>query len=356
MTGPKDGEPQGRAKGGAARAAKLTKEERSEIARKGAMARKAKVLSAEAEDKDPVTHIGELKLGDFTVQCFVTQSGERLIASRKMQEILRVVEDDPEDQPGVQRPGTRFHRFLTRKFFNSLISKEDLQELFVTIRRTYKGRVINGYRGHALTRFCELMMQAKEKDLLSTQRQRIVAEQAKVLYNSFAKIGLVALIDEATGYQQIRDPSALRLLVQQYIAAEKREWDKQFPDSYYDGLNRMYNSKRLTTTSKGTVIQNRPQHFAMFTRTYVYEPLENGAVLEELDRINPKINAKGTRRARFHQHLTQGYGIEKLKRQVLAVETLIDVSDNIGQFKRLYLKKFGPPKGAQFDLDLPEPT
>ena len=103
-------------------------------------------------------------------------------------------------------------------------------------------------------------------------------------------------------------------------------------------------------TSKGTVIQNRPQHFANFTRTYVYEPLENGAVLEELDRINPKINSKGTRRDRFHQHLSQGYGIEKLKRQVLAVETLIDVSDNVGQFKRLFVKKFGAPQGAQLDL------
>jgi hypothetical protein len=194
------------------------------------------------------------------------------------------------------------------------------------------------------------MMQAKAKNLLSTDRQFIVAAQAKVLYDSFAKLGLVALIDEATGYQQIRDPSALRLLIQQYIAAEKREWDKQFPDSFYDALNRLYNSKKTTTTSKGAVIQNRPQHFANFTRTYVYEPLENGAVLEELDRINPKINDRGTRRDRFHQHLTQGYGIEKLKRQVLAVETLIDVSDNVSQFKRLYSKKFGAPFGAQLDL------
>ena len=343
-------EPTGRAKGGYARAAKLTKAQRSEIARKGAMARKEQVLTDEAEDQDPVEYEGVLKLGDFAIPCFVTKSGVRLIASRKMQEILKVVEEDPDDKPGVQRPGTRYQRFLTRKFFNSLISKDELKDLFAPVRRTFRGRVIRGYKSEALTKFCDLMIQAQAKDLLTTERQLIVAMQAKVLYDAFAKIGLIALIDEATGYQQIRDPSALRLLVQQYIAAEKREWDKQFPDSFYDGLNRMYNSKRMTTTAKGAVIQNRPQHFAKFTRTYVYEPLENGAVLEELDRINPKLNAKGTRKDRFHQHLSQGYGIEKLKRQVLSVETLIDVSDNIGQFKRLYGKKFGVPKGAQLDL------
>lgn len=343
-------EPTGKAKGGHARAAKLSKEQRSEIARKGALARKARILTDEAQDQDPIEHEGVLKLGEFVTPCYVTRSGVRLIASRKMQEVLKVVEEDPDDQPGVQRPGTRFQRFLTRKFFNSLISKEELQDLFTPIRRTFRGRAISGYRSEALTKFCDLMMQAKDKSLLTTDRQFIVAAQAKVLYDAFAKIGLVALIDEATGYQQIRDPGALRLLVLQYIAEEKREWDKQFPDSFYDGLNRLYNSKKLTTTAKGTVIQNRPQHFAIFTRTYVYEPLENGAVLEELDRINPKINARGTRRDRFHQHLSQGYGIEKLKRQVLAVETLIDVSDNISQFKRLYYKKFGFPSGAQLDL------
>jgi P63C domain len=114
-------------------------------------------------------------------------------------------------------------------------------------------------------------------------------------------------------------------------------------------LNRLYGSKRLTTTGSGAVIQNRPQHFAKFTRSHVYHPLENGTVLEELDRINPKIDKKGTRRARFHQHLTLGYGIEKLKRQVGEVMTLMKVSDTVGQFRRLFAKRFSQG-GTQMDL------
>jgi hypothetical protein len=97
------------------------------------------------------------------------------------------------------------------------------------------------------------------------------------------------------------------------------------------------------------VIQNRPQHFAKFTRSYVYHPLENGEVLEELDRINPKIDKRGTRRARFHQHLTKGYGIEKLKRQVGEVMTLIKVSDTVGQFKKLFSKRF-PQSNTQLSF------
>ncbi|WP_297505579.1 P63C domain-containing protein, partial [Ferrovum sp.] len=183
------------------------------------------------------------------------------------------------------------------------------------------------------------IVNADKESKLTVAQQGLVA-QAQILLSAFAKVGVVALIDEATGYQQIRDPKALRILVQQYIEQEKREWEKQFPDFYYDELNRVYGSKKLTMTGNGTIIQNRPQHFAKFTRSYVYHPLENGSVLKELDRINPKIDACGTRRARFHQHLTQGYGIEKLKRQVQEVLTLIAVSDTIGQFKKLFAKRF----------------
>ena len=90
-------------------------------------------------------------------------------------------------------------------------------------------------------------------------------------------------------------------------------------------------------------------HFAHFTRSYVYYPLENGEVLEELDRVNPKLGINKARRARFHQHLTEGYGIEKLKRQVQEVMTLIAVSDTVGQFKRLFYKRF-PRTGTQIEL------
>jgi hypothetical protein len=206
----------------------------------------------------------------------------------------------------------------------------------------------HGYDGQVLVDICKAVIRANDADKLTKSQEGLVI-RARILLQAFAKVGVTALIDEATGYQQVRSPDALRLLVQQYIEEEKREWEKQFPDEYYDELNRLYGSRRLTTTGNGAVIQNRPQHFAKFTRSYVYHPLENGAVLEELDRINPKIDKRGTRRARFHQHLTHAYGIEKLKRQVQEVMTLMKVSDRVGQFKKLFGKRF-PQSGTQLDF------
>ena len=340
----KNEEPTGRAKGGAARRDKLTPERRSEIARRAAQARHgphpaAPPPAAGDLDLPYATHQGQMAIGDLMLDCYVLADGRRVFHKRGMAKALGLKSEG----------GNAFMKTMQGKGLGSALPASLREKINNPINfKPLVGELGHGYEADILAEVAKAIIKAGDEGL--TKAQQPLVAQAKILMHAFAKIGVVALIDEATGYQQIRDPSALRLLVQQYIAAEKREWDKQFPDSFYDGLNRIYKSKRLTTTSTGAVIQNRPQHFAKFTRAYVYDPLENGAVLEELDRINPKINDKGTRRDRFHQHLSLGYGIEKLKRQVDAVGTLIDVSDNVSQFKKLFSKKFGDPKGKQLDL------
>jgi hypothetical protein len=334
-------QPKGRGKGGAARAAKLTPEQRSEIARKGAAARKARALDDERGQEDVITHVGELTLGAFTVPCFVTKSGERLIASRKMQEILKVVEDEPEDREKEQRPGTRFKRFLTRKFFNSLISQKDLQDLFAPIRRSYRGRVINGYKAESLTKFCELMTLARDRQLLTTERQYIVAEQAKVLYDAFAKIGLTALIDEATGFQQVRSKDNLRKLLEAYVAPEFLPWTKRFPDEFYRELF------RLRGWSYDPLSVKRPILIGKLTEHIIYKRLPPG-VLEELKAKNPKTES-GYRKKKHHQLLTVDVGHPHLDRQIASSMTLMRISSTWTQFDS-HLKKAFPVPGETPDL------
>lgn len=342
-----ENEPKGRAKGGAARRDALSPERRSEIARNAAIKRHAPRPTIPSKqphgelDLPYATHQGQMAIGELMLDCYVLSDGRRVFHKRGMAKALGLKSEG----------GNAFLKTMQGKGLGSALPAKLREKIDNPINfKPLVGDTGHGYEADILAEVAKAIINASEADGGLTRAQQGLAMQAKILMHAFAKVGVVALIDEATGYQQIRDPGALRLLVQQYISAEKREWDKQFPDSFYDELNRIYNSKKLTTTSTGAVIQNRPQHFAKFTRTFVYEPLENGAVLEELDRINPKINAKGTRRDRFHQHLTLGYGIEKLKRQVQAVEILISVSDNVSQFKKLFHKKFGYPKGAQLDL------
>jgi hypothetical protein len=320
-------------KGGRARAESLSEDELRAIAYQGARARwdKSRKIAAN-EDLPRATHQGKMAVGSLELDCYVLADGRRVFHKRGMAKAL-----------GMKSGGGNvFIRAVQRKGLGSEIDQKLIEKIENPIVfKPLTQDLAHGYDADVLVDVCKAVIRAEEVRKL-TKSQQGLADQARILLQAFAKVGVIALIDEATGFQQVRDPSALRLLVQQYIEIEKREWEKQFSDDYYDQLNRLYGSKQLTTTGSGAVIQNRPQHFAKFTRAYVYHPLENGSVLEELDRINPKIDKKGTRRARFHQHLSEGYGIEKLKRQVQEVMTLIKVSDTVGQFKRLFSKRFPP--------------
>jgi len=285
------------------------------------------------------THQGQMTVGDLILDCYVLEDGRRVFHKRGMAKAL-----------GMKSGGGNvFLRTMQRKSLGSHLGANLLEKIENPINfKPLTQDLAHGYDAEVLAEIARAIVDAWNDGAL-TKAQEGLASQARIIQNAFAKIGVVALIDEATGYQQVRDPGALRLLVQQYIEEEKREWEKQFPDAYYDDLNRLFGSKRYTQSKSGAVIQNRPQHFAKFTRSYVYGPLENGKVLEELDRINPKIDSNGTRKNRFHQHLTLGYGIEKLKRQVQDVMTLMTVSDNVSQFKKLFQKRF-PKLGDQFDM------
>jgi hypothetical protein len=67
-----DDEVTGRAKGGAARAAVLSKEQRIEIARKAAESRWLK-------DLPRATHEGTIRIGSIEIACAVLNTGQRVI-------------------------------------------------------------------------------------------------------------------------------------------------------------------------------------------------------------------------------------------------------------------------------------
>ncbi len=269
-------------------------------------------------------------IGDLDLDCYVLEDGRRVFHKRGMARALGLKSEG----------GNAFMKTMSRKGIVSSLSPLLQEKIDNPINfRPAVGEIAHGYDADVLSEVAKAISRAAERgDLTPTQKRLSI--QSQILITAFSKVGVVALIDEATGYQQIRDPGALRFLVQQYIESEKREWEKEFPDEFYEQLNRVYGSRQLKRTRLGAVVQNRPQHFAIFTRNYIYSPLENGEVLAELDRINPKIDHLGTRKDRFHQHLSAGYGIEKLRIQMRETLTILKMSSNKDEFKTLYKKRF----------------
>ena len=232
-------------KGGRARADNLSKEALRDIASSGARARWARSRELTAnEDLPKATHQGKMAVGDLELDCYVLADGRRVFHKRGMARALGMKSGGGNVfMRAIQRKslGSEIDQKLIGKIENPIIFKPLTQDL------------AHGYDADVLVDVCKAVIRAEEGNKLTKSQQGLVA-QARILLQAFAKVGVTALIDEATGFQQVRDPMALRILVQQYIEEEKREWEKQFPDEYYDELNRLYGSKRLTTTGSGAVI------------------------------------------------------------------------------------------------------
>lgn len=281
------------------------------------------------------THKGILPIGGLQLDCYVLEDGRRVFHKRGMAKAMGLKSEG----------GNAFMKTLQRKSLGSEVDVELWSKIENPIVFNSLGSdPAHGYEAEVLVDVCKAVIRANDAGKL-TKTQEPMARQARAIVNTLATVGIIALIDEATGYQTDRDPRALRLLVDAYIEKEKREWEKEFPDDFYISLNRVYGSEEFVTRAGGSIVINKPQHFGNFTNKYVYGPLESGEVLKELQRLNPQVDTKGTRKQRFHQFLSEGYGLEKVREQRQEVLTMLKIADDIDDFKRLYEKRFGPMSG-----------
>jgi hypothetical protein len=288
--------------------------------------------------KHTIKYEGEIDLNGLIIPCYVLEDGTRVLSGRAMQNALKMVDEAEE---GKQTAGTRLTRYLAQKSLKSFIYKDKTEDHFEPVI-CYKGDAkINGFEATVLADICDGFLEARKKIHLSP-RQSIIADQCEILIRGFARVGIIALVDEATGYQYDREKDELQKVLSAYISKELLPWQKRFPDEFYKEIFRL-NGWNFTVTG----IKNRPGVIGTWTKQLVYNLLPKG-VLKELENKTPK-SAAGNKTARLHQSLSIDIGEPHLEKQLISVITLMNVSNTWKEFIKLFGKKF-----AQTMMDLPE--
>lgn len=260
------------------------------------------------------THYGELTLGNSQISCYVLEDGRRVLSGRGMQAALNL---------GKTR-GQKIPQLVEAKQIKPFVTKELELGIFSPIEfETSGGFKAFGYEATTLVDLCDLLLESRKHGVLPV-KYTLVADQAETLTRSFAKVGIIALVDEATGYQYDREKDELQKILKAYIAEELLPWQKRFPDIYYKELFRL-NGWDFTVHG----IKKRPGVIGKWTNTLVYERLPKG-VLEELKVLTPK-NESGKYLAKFHQHLTLDIGEPNLSAQLNKIVTIFQLSDNMEQ-------------------------
>jgi hypothetical protein len=259
----------GASKGGKARANALTPEQRQIIAREAITARwnrrkeqtgKEKILKATHGSPDR-----PLRIGDIEIPCYVLEDGRRVIVETGMRTALALGRGGLPKVDGIQ--GYRLSSFVAGKRLRPFIQ----ESLYNTITRpipfrTPTGTRAYGYEATILVDLCTAVLAARDAGVLQKQQQHI-AERCEILVRGFARVGVIALVDEATGYQEERDREELHKLLAAYISEELLPWAKRFPDEFFREMFRLRGWQYHPMTKQG------PRKAGELTSQIVYCPL-----------------------------------------------------------------------------------
>jgi hypothetical protein len=278
------------------------------------------------------THRGPLHIGDVILHAFVLEDGRRVISGRGLtgaigmkgrgQGVARIA--------GLLRKKTNQNNELALAIENPLIFDSGAP------------LPTQGYEAEVLVNLCEAVLDARDAGLLVSIEEQRYADACYILMRAFAGVGLISLIDEATGYQEVRDKLALQAILDRFLRKELAAWAKRFPDEFYQQIFRLRD-----WDWKGMKV-NRPQAVAHYTKDLIYERLAPG-ILTELEERNP--SARGRRKAKHHQWLTEDVGHPALAQHLYAIIGLMRISRSWKEFYD-FIQRAYPKKGETLLLEL----
>jgi hypothetical protein len=325
----------GRAKGGIARKERTSAERLSEIGRLGAEARRLPKATHDSADHP-------LRIGDIEIKCYVLEDGRRVLAQRGLQNGIGMSEGG--GKTGARKIVELMAR-LEKKGINirGLVARANSPIRFV---RPTGGNPGDGYEAMILPDICAVLIEAAQAGKLDS-RLKHLAERAAILQHGFATVGIIALVDEATGYQEIRPQDALQAYLEKIISKELAAWVKKFPDEFYENI---YKLRGWTWPG---MRKNRYSVVGLYTRDLVFERIAAG-LLPELERRLPK-DENGNRAAKLHQHLTDEIGNPMLAQHLHSLVMLQRVAINSGYGWQRFVKMVDaamPKRGNTLELPL----
>lgn len=204
---------------------------------------------------------------------------------------------------------------------------------------------VHSYPATVLADLCLAIMEAHRKGA-TTSRQEAIVERASLLLQGFAKVGIIALVDEATGYQEVREKNALATFLHEHLSEELQPWVLTFDYEFYRQIYRLKGWGEPAPNGK------MPQVVARYTVDLVYSRLGPG-LYEEITARTPRLPG-GELKHRLHRRFNPEYGHRKLREHISGVIALMKSSLDWKDFKtrlpRAYAK-FGDVRQLTLDLE-----
>lgn len=317
----------------------LTPEQRKERAAKAAQLRWEK--KKQLAEIPLAIHEGILKIGETSLDVAVLENDIRIISSASVFQALNRPNRGTRGASIVENEEViNLPAFMDAKNLKPFINQDVIDVIKRIKFRTKDGQIKEGYDATILPIVCDVYLRAREEKVL-TKAQFDTAQKAEILVRSLAKVGIVALVDEVTGYQDSRAKDALAKIFEAFVAKELQPWIKTFPIDYYKELCRLYGVKYPPLKNN-----QFPQFFGHITNNAVYSRLAP-ELLPELKRMA----SKEAKKAKLHQFLTEDIGHPKLREHLSSVITILKLSKDRDTFYE-NLERIHPKLNEALNYDL----
>jgi P63C domain len=324
-------------KGGRARAARLSPEERRASAQKAATMRWAKPPSELSAGDEPPRIVegeilppngdlpppspfakfrGQIDLSGNIVDVYVLDTGERVLSMRGAVKAM------------TGQDAGNLVEYISIQGLKDFINKDlvlvGTKDFFIPGTQ-FRGRGITAEQFEAiLTGY----VQALNAKTLTTDRQREIAITCAILSTAFLRVGIIAQIDEATGYQYVRAEDALQIKLRAFIADELRAWEKTFPDELWEQFGRL-------THWKGG-LHSRPKWWGHLVMELIYDALD-----PDIAKYLKENKPKPYHGQNYHQWFTQDIGLKALIPHIFEIIGIAKTCRDLRELREKVAEHYG---------------
>lgn len=258
---------------------------------------------------------GALVIGEGELPCYVLDDGRRLVSRTGATSLLS----------GKSHGNLGNYTGALRQYL-----PDDFQDQLIEFSiQGVTNKTVRGMTAETFLDICTAYVHARDDgETLTTERQLELAAKAAMFLAACAKVGLIALIDEATGYQYDRAQDALQVKLRAFLEEEMRKWEKTFPDQLWQEFGRL-------THWKGSVT-NRPKYWGKLVMELVYDYLDKDVA--DWLRENAPAPRKGQN---YHQWLTSQYGLMKLTEHLWMLIGIASTCHSILELRTKMAERFG---------------
>lgn len=288
------------------------------------------------------THEGKLKIGETGTQLNVAvlEDGTRIITKSA---VFRAFGRTKRGRMKSDIRVPNMPAFIDANNLQPFIN-EDLKGVLKPITYFSKNeKELDGYDANILPLMCKMYLDAREAQELKTSQIHF-ARASEILLLALSKVGITSLVDEATGYQDIRVKDALQRILDKYLLEEAKKYKVTFPLELYKQWFRLNGWEWKPENA-----QKKPGVIGRWTNQYIYERIAPN-LLMELERKNPK-NEKGYREHKHFQFLTDEVGEPRLREFFGGLIALAKASMTWRKYVTLVERAY-PKIGDQLDMFL----